>query len=140
VTGERREIRENLSPRITLGGPPYERGGAVASASTCTARRNELYSLKAMWRVVESKAVTKALDRAQLEVRRRWDIWIDIIELEGPDGLRAVKGFHDEALQGNRKGERSSRLGISYRVIYRVHRDVLEVHALEVTKHDYRKR
>lgn len=35
--------------------------------------------------------------------------------LSGPPGLRLVKGFHDEALSGEWKGHRSSRLGIQYR-------------------------
>jgi mRNA-degrading endonuclease RelE of RelBE toxin-antitoxin system len=93
-----------------------------------------------MWRVQESKSVRKALDRAPAEIHRKWDVWLSIVELSGPDGLRVIKGFHDEALTGERTGQRSSRLSLHYRVIYEVVRDELVVHAVDVTKHDYRKK
>lgn len=56
-----------------------------------------------------------------------------------PAGLRAIKGFHDEGLSGQWKGYRSSRLGLQYRVIYRIvpKEQIFEV-AL-VTPHDYRR-
>ena len=91
-----------------------------------------------MWKVLESKSARKTLDVAPPEVRRKWDIWLAIVELDGPEGLRRVVGFHDEALSGTWKGHRSSRLSIAYRVIYSVQRDALTVHVVDVTKHDYR--
>lgn len=42
------------------------------------------------------------------------------MELQGPQRLKLIKGFHDEALSGDWKGFRSSRLGIKWRVIYHV--------------------
>jgi addiction module RelE/StbE family toxin len=48
-------------------------------------------------------------------------------------------GFKDEALSGNWKGFRSSRLNIQYRVIYKVHKDQVLVEVERVTPHDYRR-
>jgi addiction module RelE/StbE family toxin len=93
-----------------------------------------------MWRVFESKAARKALDRAPEAIERSWDAWVQIVRQSGPAGLRRIMGFHDESLTGEWKGHRSSRLSRDYRVIYRVHGDELEVVAVDVTKHDYRRR
>lgn len=60
--------------------------------------------------------------------------------LSGPAGLRAIKGFRDEALSGEWKGFRSSRLNEQWRVLYAVEADVLIVKVVRVTPHDYRKR
>lgn len=98
------------------------------------------YTLQRMWRVLESKAAGKALDRAPPEVKRKWDVWVSIVEQSGPEGLRDIKGFHDESLSGAWQGHRSSRLNLAYRVIYRASSGTLEVLVVDVTKHDYRKR
>ena len=58
--------------------------------------------------------------------------------LKLPDGLRLIKGFHDEALHGEWKGHRSSRLGEQYRVIYMVGEQ--KVLVMDVTAHDYRRK
>jgi plasmid maintenance system killer protein len=93
-----------------------------------------------MWRVLESKAARKVLDGAPEEVQRKWAVWMTIVEQSGPAGLRPIKGFHDEALSGEWQGHRSSRLNVRYRILYRVARDWFEVHVVDVTRHDYRKR
>ena len=62
----------------------------------------------------------KQLDAAPKDILKRFEKWLDIALISGPPGLRAIKGFHDEALSGEWKGHRSSRLSIQYRVIYRV--------------------
>jgi len=53
--------------------------------------------------------------------------------LSGPPGLSAIKGFHDEALFGEWKGHRSSRLGLQWRVIYQVSASVLSIRVVQVT-------
>lgn len=73
------------------------------------------------------------------EILMRYEKWKDIARLSGPQGLRAIKGFHDEALAGEWKGHRSSRLGLQWRVIYRVVADALLVQVIQVTPHDYRR-
>ncbi len=69
---------------------------------------------------------------------KRYEKWKDIVYLSGPTGLKEIKGFHDESLSGDRRGQRSSRLGLKYRVIYRVKGQEVIVEVIDVTAHDYR--
>ena len=93
-----------------------------------------------MWQIQEHRRVDKQLSsQAPIEILKRYEKWKDIARLSGPQGLRVIKGFHDEALTGEWKGFRSSRLGLQWRVIYRVVADVLEIHVVQVTPHDYRR-
>jgi hypothetical protein len=57
-----------------------------------------------MWRVRESKAARKALDKAPSDIKDNWDLWISIVEQSGPSGLLAMRGYHDEALSGEWQG------------------------------------
>jgi addiction module RelE/StbE family toxin len=59
--------------------------------------------------------------------------------MSGPSGLRGIKGFRDEALSGDWKGCRSSRLNEQWRVVYQVVADALLVRVIRVTPHDYRR-
>ena len=89
----------------------------------------------------EHRRVDKQLSSAvPLEVLKRHEKWKDIARLSGPPGLRAIKGFYDEALSGEWKGYRSSRLGIQWRVIYQVVANVLLIQVVEVSAHDCRRR
>ncbi len=93
-----------------------------------------------MWQIQEHRDVDKVLSgRVPLDILKRYEKWKDIASLSGPNGLRAIKGFHDEALTGKWKGFRSSRLNEQWRVIYKIIADVLLVHVVRVTPHDYRK-
>lgn len=93
-----------------------------------------------MWQIEEHRRVDKQLSGAvPIEVLKRYEKWKDIARLSGPAGLRAIKGFHDEALSGEWKGHRSSRLGQQWRVIYQVVADVLLIQVVQVTPHDYRR-
>jgi addiction module RelE/StbE family toxin len=93
-----------------------------------------------MWQIEEHRRVDKQLSGAgPIEVLKRYEKWKDIARLSGSQGLRAVKGFHDEALAGQWKGHRSSRLGLQWRVIYQVVANVLLIQVVEVTAHDYRR-
>ena len=56
----------------------------------------------------------------------------------GPVGLKEIKGFHDEALSGNSKRQRSSRLGLQFRVIYQSKGQEVIVEVIDLTAHDYR--
>jgi hypothetical protein len=93
-----------------------------------------------MWQVEEHRRIGKQLAAAPLEIQKRYEKWLDVASLSGPPGLRAIRGFHDEALSGPWRGYRSSRLNVQYRVIYRSlpARQLFQV--VEVTAHDYRKR
>ena len=93
-----------------------------------------------MWRIEEHRRADKQLSGVvPQEVLKRYEKWKDIAMLSGPPGLRAIKGFHDEALSGEWKGHRSSRLGLPWRVIYRVSASVFLIQVIQVTPHDYRR-
>lgn len=91
-----------------------------------------------MWRIEERRDVDKELSgRVPIDILKRYEKWKDIASLSGPPGLRAIKGFRDEALSGKWKGFRSSRLNEQWRVIYKVVADALLVRVVRVTPHDY---
>ena len=90
-----------------------------------------------MWLIYEKKPVVKILTRLPSDVVLKYEAWKRIVELEGPEGLRQIKGFHDEALKGEWKGFRSSRLGKKWRVIYLIVKQELEVFVVEVMPHTY---
>lgn len=93
-----------------------------------------------MWEIQEHRRVDKQLSAAvPVEILKRYEKWKDIARLSGPQGLRLITGFHDEALSGEWKGYRSSRLGLQWRVIYKVTAKLLLVQVVHVTAHDYRK-
>lgn len=92
-----------------------------------------------MWEILEHRRVDKALASAPVEVQQRYEKWKDIVTISGPQGLRLIRGFNDEALSGNWKGFRSSRLNIQYRVIYKVQKDQVLVEVERVTPPDYRR-
>ncbi|WP_415357658.1 type II toxin-antitoxin system mRNA interferase toxin, RelE/StbE family [Halioglobus sp. Uisw_031] len=82
----------------------------------------------------------KQLAKVPMEVQKRYEKWKDIVEISGPAGLKLVRGFRDEALRGEWRGYRSSRLNQQYRVIYQVEGNRLKVYVLEVTPHDYKRK
>lgn len=93
-----------------------------------------------MWDVYEHRKVARQLDSLPTDVLKRYEKWKDIVSISGPDGLRQIKGFRDEALRGEWKGHRSSRLNVQYRVVYRVEKDLVLVQVVKVTPHDYRRK
>jgi len=92
-----------------------------------------------MWRIEEHRRVDKQLLGAPKELLKRYEKWKDIVTLSGPPGVRLIHGFHDEALLGESKGYRSSRLGLQWRVIYRVVAKELLFQVASVAPHDYRR-
>ena len=80
-----------------------------------------------------------ALTRVPPHVARKLEYWVDAVEKYGIEAVRKVRGYHDEPLQGDRKGQRSIRLNRSYRAIYtetKTH-EIRLILILEVNKHDY---
>ena len=59
--------------------------------------------------------------------------------LSGPPGLRLIKGFNDEASSERWERRRSSRLGLQWRVIYRVVPEKQLFQVVSITPHDYRR-
>lgn len=92
-----------------------------------------------MWQIEEHRRVDKQASTLPRDILKRYEKWKDIAMLSGPVGLRMIKGFHDEALSGEWKGHRSSRLGIQYRVIYRVVPEQQLYQVISITAHDYRR-
>lgn len=93
-----------------------------------------------MWLIYEHRRAVRQLDTIPKDILKRYEKWKDIVSISGPEGLRLIKGFHDELLRGEWKGCRSSRLGLKYRVIYKIERDQVLVQVVSVTAHDYRKK
>jgi len=93
-----------------------------------------------MWEVYEHRKLANKLKQLPIQVLKRYEKWKDIVRISGPDDLKLIKGFHDEALRGEWKGHSSSRLGDQYRLIYKVVSQELIVLVIDITAHDYRRR
>ena len=91
-----------------------------------------------MWTILEHKHLEKEIEAAPLQVREKYELWKNIVRHGGPEGLRAIRGFNDEALAGKLRGHRSSRLNQAWRVLYQVDREHVTVKVERVPKHDYR--
>ena len=96
------------------------------------------YTLRSMWTIVEARDAAKALDKLPRHVAEKYAIWCAIVRQSGPEGLRAIKSFHDEKLAGKLANRRSSRLSDQWRVLYHVEADSVIVYVDRVTPHDYR--
>jgi len=93
-----------------------------------------------MLEVYEHNRVRRQLGRLPFDVLKRYEKWKDIVAISGPDGLRLIKGFHDESHSGEWKGHRSSRLNRQFRAFYQIERDRILVEVVSITAHDYRKK
>ena len=90
-----------------------------------------------MWTIKEHRDIKKQCHKLPSSVVKKYELWKDIVFRHGPDKLREFPGFHDEKLQGKRKGQNSARLNIQYRVIYTVKQDEVTVFVIEITPHNY---
>lgn len=93
-----------------------------------------------MWQVFEHKRLDRKISGLSIEILKRYEKWKDIVQISGPTGLRLIRGFSDEALKGQWREYRSSRLGKKYRVIYKVESMDIRVMVIDLTPHDYRKK
>lgn len=91
-----------------------------------------------MWKVVEARDAAKTIDKLPPQVAEKYAFWCAVVTQSGPQGLRALKSFHDEKLAGKLAHLRSSRLNQQWRVVYRVEADVVTVYVERITPHDYR--
>ena len=92
-----------------------------------------------MWRIEEHRRIDKQTASVPNDILKRYEKWKDIASISGPAGLRLIKGFHDEALSGRWKGYRSSRLGLQWRVIYRIIPEEQLFQVASITAHVYRR-
>jgi proteic killer suppression protein len=90
-------------------------------------------------KVTWGKAVEKQLGKVPEFIAQKFRIWVALVEESGIREVRKHKGFHDEPLKGQRKGQRSIRLNRAYRAIYveRESGDLELIEVLEVNKHEY---
>jgi proteic killer suppression protein len=90
-------------------------------------------------RVTWGKYVEKQLDRVPDVIARKFRIRVELVEESGIREVRKRKGFHDEPLKGERRGQRSVRLNNAYRAFYAEHGtgDIELIEVLEVNKHEY---
>jgi toxin HigB-1 len=93
-----------------------------------------------MWTILEHRRLDKQCASAPVEILKRYEKWKDIANLSGPPGLRQIAGFHDEALSGEWQGHRSSRLGLQFRLIYRVVPEEITFLIVSLNAHDYRRK
>lgn len=86
-----------------------------------------------------SKQAQSDLLRVPEYIRKKMKFWISLVETEGLDQCRRIKGFHDEPLRGRRHGQRSIRLNQAYRAIYVISSggSISFVSIEEVHKHEY---
>lgn len=83
--------------------------------------------------------VEKQLRKLPIYVVDKLQMWARSVELKGINEVRKIPGYHDEALKGNRKGQRSIRLTKAYRAIYVEEKEgcVSLIIVEEVNKHEY---
>ena len=93
-----------------------------------------------MWVIYEHRRLARQVKSIPLDILKRYEKWKDIVNVTGPDGLRLIKGLHDEALKGEWKGFRSSRLGKQFRLVYKIERDQVFVQVININAHDYRRK
>jgi addiction module RelE/StbE family toxin len=92
-----------------------------------------------VWSIVEARDVAKTLAKAEPRIADQYEFWKAVVRISGPHALRALRGMNDEALAGQWKGFRSSRLSGQWRVIYRVESREVAVYVVRVSAHDHRR-
>ncbi len=90
-----------------------------------------------MWRVFETKDVTKSLKKIPQDIQWKYKAWVEIVKNGGSANLANFSGFNDKPLKGKLRECRSSRLNIKYRVIYSENHEIKEIIVLSVTPHKY---
>jgi toxin HigB-1 len=86
-----------------------------------------------------SAFVEKQIKKLPRNIVESLYVWIEQVNYLGLREVRKIKGYHDEPLKGERKGQRSVRLNKSYRAIYKEGiRGMLHiVTVIDVNKHEY---
>ncbi len=92
-----------------------------------------------MWEIYEHIRITKVIKKLPEQILKRYEKWKDIVRISGPQGLKLISGFRDEALKGKWKGYRLSRLNVQFRVIYGVNKNEIYVTVEDISPHDYRR-
>ena len=81
--------------------------------------------------------VEKDIDKLPVHIAEKLKFWANDVNNNGIIEVRKCKGYHDEPLKGDRKGQRSIRLSKSYRAIYIEDKIIVKIIIIEVNKHEY---
>ncbi len=86
-----------------------------------------------------SEKLKLSLKKLQPHILIKLFEWIEAVSHEGLLHVRKRRGWHDEPLKGNRKGQRSIRLNKKWRAIYLLkdNGQIEFIEIIEVTPHDY---
>ncbi len=86
-----------------------------------------------------TKQALKELIRIPTYLQQKFRAWVMAVNKAGLLETRKRPGWHDEPLQGNRKGQRSIRLNKQWRAIYVIRQDgqIELVEVQEITPHEY---
>lgn len=90
-----------------------------------------------MYTIYEKKTLLKSIKTIPTRIKKEYELWKRIIEFQGVQGLKMVKGYHDEALKGEWKDFRSSRLSLKWRVIYKFEKDECVIYVIDINAHKY---
>ena len=86
-----------------------------------------------------TKQALKDLKKAPQYLQEKFSAWLVAVNKAGLEETRKRSGWHDEPLQGDRRGQRSIRLNKQWRAIYIIKKngqiDFVEV--TEVMPHEY---
>jgi proteic killer suppression protein len=82
-------------------------------------------------------SAAKQLRLAPPQVRRKLELWRELVAQYGVLQVRKTPGFHDEPLRAPRAGQRSIRLSLQWRAIYLVSETRLKILVIEITPHKY---
>lgn len=86
-----------------------------------------------------TKNALKDLKRTPKYLQEKFRAWLVAVNKSGLEQTRKRPGWHDEPLQGDRKGQRSIRLNKQWRAIYIIKSDrtIEFVEVTEVMPHEY---
>jgi addiction module RelE/StbE family toxin len=88
--------------------------------------------------IIESKTFSKQIAKADKYVQARYMTWFRSIKVIGLDAVQRQIPWRDHELIGDRKGQRSVKLGGKWRVIYTVTDNEIEIiEVKELIPHDY---
>ena len=81
--------------------------------------------------------IDKDLAKLPAHIIEKLKSWAKTVNNFGIMEARKCKGYNDEPLHGERKGQRSIRLNQAYRAIYVEDKAVIRITVIEVNKHEY---
>jgi proteic killer suppression protein len=88
-----------------------------------------------------TKRAERSLKMLPKPIAVNFFVWKREVEAHGVDMVKKIPGYHDEPLSGKLKGYvRSVRLGLGYRVFYRIIEGKVKCLLVEdMNRHDYKK-